>query len=71
MAGKGSKRRPQKISDEQLQENWNRIFGKKKEVQIVEDTIEDIYKQFALKQKHLDEEFDKAVFDDLESLYEN
>lgn len=30
--GKGSKRRPQKIDDKIMQENWDRIFGKKKEV---------------------------------------
>jgi len=29
--GKGSGRRPQKVSQEQLQDNWERIFSKKKE----------------------------------------
>ena len=28
--GKGSKRRPQEISDAEMGENWARIFGKKK-----------------------------------------
>lgn len=27
--GKGSTRRPKKVSDEKLQENWDRIFKKK------------------------------------------
>tara|TARA_Y100000287_G_scaffold182224_1_gene179458 strand:- start:470 stop:679 length:210 start_codon:yes stop_codon:yes gene_type:complete len=30
IGGKGSDRRPKKVSDEQFQDNWERIFGKKK-----------------------------------------
>tara|TARA_B100000035_G_C20913526_1_gene515090 strand:- start:389 stop:598 length:210 start_codon:yes stop_codon:yes gene_type:complete len=29
IGGKGSDRRPKKVSDEQFQDNWERIFGKK------------------------------------------
>lgn len=29
--GKGSNRRPQQVSQEQLRDNWERIFGKKRE----------------------------------------
>lgn len=29
-AGKGDKRRPQQISDEEMEKRWNKIFGKKK-----------------------------------------
>ena len=28
--GKGSKQRPTKVSDKEFQDNWERIFGKKK-----------------------------------------
>lgn len=28
MNGKGSKRRPQQISDQQMADNWERVFGK-------------------------------------------
>jgi hypothetical protein len=27
MSGKGSTRRPQEVPDEQVQDNWSRIFG--------------------------------------------
>ena len=30
IGGKGSDRRPKKVSDEQFQDNWEKIFGKKK-----------------------------------------
>lgn len=30
MNGKGDTRRPQEVSDEKMEENWKRIFGKKK-----------------------------------------
>lgn len=30
---KGSKKRPQLVSDKEFARNWNRIFGKKKNVQ--------------------------------------
>tara|TARA_B100000427_G_scaffold324836_1_gene330662 strand:+ start:897 stop:1106 length:210 start_codon:yes stop_codon:yes gene_type:complete len=29
IGGKGSDRRPKKVSDEQFQDNWEKIFGKK------------------------------------------
>ena len=29
IGGKGSDRRPKKVSDKQFQDNWERIFGKK------------------------------------------
>jgi hypothetical protein len=29
MNGKGSKRRPQDVTDKELEENWKRIFGNK------------------------------------------
>lgn len=29
MSGKGSKRRPASVDAKTLEENWNRIFGKK------------------------------------------
>ena len=29
IGGKGSDRRPKKVSDEQFQDNWERIFGNK------------------------------------------
>ena len=32
MAGKGDKRRPRKIDEKTFEDNWNRIFKKKKEV---------------------------------------
>ena len=28
--GKGSKQRPTKVSDKEFQDNWEKIFGKKK-----------------------------------------
>lgn len=30
MSGKGSRQRPTQISEQEAEENWNRIFGKKK-----------------------------------------
>ena len=30
IGGKGADRRPKKVSDEQFQDNWEKIFGKKK-----------------------------------------
>jgi len=32
MAGKGDKRRPKEIDEKTFEDNWNRIFKKKKEV---------------------------------------
>ena len=32
MAGKGDKRRPRKVDEKTFEDNWNRIFKKKKEV---------------------------------------
>ena len=32
MAGKGDKRRPREIDEKTFEDNWNRIFKKKKEV---------------------------------------
>ena len=29
IGGKGSDRRPKKVSDEQFQDNWEKVFGKK------------------------------------------
>ena len=31
MSGKGSGRRPQKVTEEEAQANWERIFGKTKQ----------------------------------------
>jgi len=31
MSGKGDKRRPAKVSDEEFASNWERVFGKKPE----------------------------------------
>ena len=31
MAGKGDKRRPREIDEKTFEDNWNRIFKKKKE----------------------------------------
>lgn len=30
MNGKGDTRRPQEVSEEEMEENWKRIFGSKK-----------------------------------------
>ncbi len=30
-AGKGDKRRPQQVSDKEMERRWNKIFNKKKE----------------------------------------
>ncbi len=30
-AGKGDKRRPQHVSDKEMERRWNKIFNKKKE----------------------------------------
>ena len=32
MAGKGDKRRPREVDEKTFEDNWNRIFKKKKEV---------------------------------------
>jgi hypothetical protein len=32
MAGKGDKRRPRKVDEKTFEDNWNRIFKKKKKV---------------------------------------
>ena len=44
-AGKGDKRRPQEISEEQLQENWDKIFreGTEKMVKVEMAMIEKEY----------------------------
>lgn len=40
MSGKGSKRRPQKVSNKQFADNWDKIFGKKKpDVKDIEDYV--------------------------------
>jgi hypothetical protein len=30
MSGKGDTQRPKEVSDEEMEKNWNRIFGPKK-----------------------------------------
>ena len=37
---KGSNRRPQKISDKQMTDNWNSIFGKKNYKEVQQDITE-------------------------------
>ena len=37
MAGKGDKRRPREIDEKTFEDNWNRIFKKKKEVTLPTD----------------------------------
>ena len=38
MSGKGSSRRPQQVSDEQMLSAWEQIFGRKEEVKEQEET---------------------------------
>lgn len=38
MSGKGSLRRPTQIDDKTAEDNWNRIFGKKKESESCSET---------------------------------
>ena len=40
--GKGSRRRLQQIADDQMQENWNRIFDKKKTYKEVQQDITEL-----------------------------
>jgi len=42
MSGKGSSRRPTQISEEEAEANWQRIFGKHKESNPIEDSQKDI-----------------------------
>ena len=39
--GKGSGRRPREVSDQQFTENWERIFGKKKDEKSDENKTSD------------------------------
>jgi hypothetical protein len=41
MSGKGSNRRPTQISEEEAEANWQRIFGKHKESNPIEDSQKD------------------------------
>lgn len=35
MNGKGSKRRPQQVDDKKMQDNWDRIFNKKQDMNVL------------------------------------
>jgi len=35
MSGKSSKRRPSEVPDEQLEDNWNRVFRKERELTLL------------------------------------
>ena len=42
--GKGSKQRPRGISKEQFEENWNKIFGRKKTPKHGKTQVKIVYK---------------------------
>jgi len=40
--GKGSRRRLQQIADEQMQDNWNRIFDKNKDYKEIQQDLTEL-----------------------------